>query len=203
MAYEPAFINMVFDGPPDPHKPFTLIEVETDDGRSLNAGEWRSHHGKEDDGWWSLRLPYRAPVEPIEIPEGFSPREEDLHVTVNDSRHGAGFYAQAVHKPTGLLGGASASTQEEAKARAVDTLLANARRATKRMSSLKGNPVLRQVYQHHDEPDTIWGVFTDSKGNAHRVPVHRGDALFSILLDRCEALDGRVEEIRRELGNAP
>lgn len=200
---DPAFINVVFDGPPDPHKPFTLIEVETDDGRSVNVGEWSPYRNSGDDGWWRLRLPYRAPVAPIEIPEDFSPQEEDLDVNISDSRHGAGFYAQAIHKPTGLIGGASASTRENAEAQAMDTLLANARRAAKRMGSLKGNPVLRQVYQHNDEPDTVWGVFTDSKGNTYRVPVHRGDALFPILLDRYTALEARVEDVRRELGNAP
>lgn len=200
---DPAFINVVFDGPPDPHKPFTFIEVETDDGRSVNVGEWGPYRNRDDDDWWGLRLPYRAPAAPIEIPEDFSPREEDLDVNISNSRHGVGFYAQAVHKPTGLIGGASASTREEAEAQAMETLLTNARRAAKRMSSLKGNPVLRQVYRHNDEPDTLWGVFTDSKGNAHRVPVRRGDALFPILLDRYTALEARVEDVRRELGNAP
>jgi hypothetical protein len=200
---DPAFINVVFDGPPDPYKPFILVEVETDDGRSLNVGKWGPHRGKNDDGWWSLRIPYRAPAEPIEIPDQFEPQDEDLHATVIRSQHGGGFHAQIVHKPTNLTGGASAPTQEAAEAQALDNLLAGARGARSRMGSLKGNPLLRQVYRHQDEPDTIWGAFTDSKGNVHRVPVHRGDALFPILLDRHEALTALVEEVRRDLGNTP
>lgn len=44
-------INVVFDGPPS-HASGRFVEVETDDGRSINAGEWR----QRDDGLWSLRI---------------------------------------------------------------------------------------------------------------------------------------------------
>lgn len=199
---EPAYINVVFNGPPDPYRPFTLIEVETDDGRSLKAGEWMPHRGDTSNGWWSLRIPYRAPADPIEVPDHFEPKAEDLIVkVVGDERRG--YFVSITYKPTGLQAADHGATEERARETAMAALLNNARIAAKRMSSLKGNPVLRQVYRHNDEPDTVWGVFTDSKGNAHRVPVHRGDVLFPILMDRYEGLDDRVEEIRRELGNTP
>ena len=50
-------INIIFDGPPD-HDAGRFVEVETDDGRSINAGEWIDR----DDGLWALRI--------IALPEG-------------------------------------------------------------------------------------------------------------------------------------
>ena len=47
----PAPINIVFDGPPGPEGP-RFIEVETDDGRSVRAGEWQQRQ----DGNWGLRI---------------------------------------------------------------------------------------------------------------------------------------------------
>ena len=44
-------INVVFDGPPGPTAG-RFVEVETDDGRSIRAGEWI----KRDDGLWALRI---------------------------------------------------------------------------------------------------------------------------------------------------
>lgn len=44
-------INVVFDGPPS-HESGRFVEVETDDGRSINAGEW----SERPDGLWSLRI---------------------------------------------------------------------------------------------------------------------------------------------------
>jgi len=41
-------INIVFDGPPGP-KPSNFVEVELDDGKSINAGEW-TRRGK----YWIL-----------------------------------------------------------------------------------------------------------------------------------------------------
>ena len=56
-------INILFDGPPAPESG-RFVEVETDDGKSINAGEWI----ERDDGLWALRiteLPEDAP-EPAE-----------------------------------------------------------------------------------------------------------------------------------------
>ena len=53
-------INIVFDGPPGPEAG-RFVEVETDDGRSINIGEWSNRP----DGYWVLRitqLPNAAPV---------------------------------------------------------------------------------------------------------------------------------------------
>lgn len=44
-------INIVFDGPPE-HKAGRFVEVETDDGKSINIGEWI----KRSDGFWVLRI---------------------------------------------------------------------------------------------------------------------------------------------------
>ena len=44
-------INIIFDGPPGPVCG-RFVEVETDDGRSINAGEWIDRG----DGMWALRI---------------------------------------------------------------------------------------------------------------------------------------------------
>lgn len=44
-------INIIFDGPPGPEAG-RLVEVETDDGKSINAGEWM----ERPDGLWALRI---------------------------------------------------------------------------------------------------------------------------------------------------
>ncbi len=44
-------INVIFDGPPGP-KPGRFVEVETDEGASINVGEWI----KRKDGFWALRI---------------------------------------------------------------------------------------------------------------------------------------------------
>ena len=50
-ASNSAAINVIFDAPPGPEGG-RFIEVETDDGRSIRAGEWL----KRQDGNWALRL---------------------------------------------------------------------------------------------------------------------------------------------------
>ena len=42
-------INIIFDGPPESGR---FIEVETDNGESINAGEWIDRG----DGMWALRI---------------------------------------------------------------------------------------------------------------------------------------------------
>jgi len=44
-------INIIFDGPPS-HESGCFIEVETDDGKGINVGEWI----EREDGLWSLRI---------------------------------------------------------------------------------------------------------------------------------------------------
>ena len=44
-------INIIFDGPPGP-TPGRFLEVETDDGKSINIGEWI----EREDGLWALRI---------------------------------------------------------------------------------------------------------------------------------------------------
>lgn len=44
-------INIIFDGPPN-HKRCRFVEVETDDGKSINAGKWT----ERSDGFWALRI---------------------------------------------------------------------------------------------------------------------------------------------------
>lgn len=43
------FLHLVFDAPPGPEAP-RLIEVNDDEGRSVDAGEWK----ERDDGKWEL-----------------------------------------------------------------------------------------------------------------------------------------------------
>jgi hypothetical protein len=43
-------INIIFDGPPGPDSG-RFVEVETDDGKSINVGEWI-----RDGNWWKLRI---------------------------------------------------------------------------------------------------------------------------------------------------
>lgn len=53
-------INIIFDGPPS-HETGRFIEVELDDGKSINAGEWI----KRNDGTWALHiksLPFRQRI---------------------------------------------------------------------------------------------------------------------------------------------
>ena len=45
------YINIIFDGPPG-HESGRFVEVETDDGKSINAGEWF----ERPDGYWALRI---------------------------------------------------------------------------------------------------------------------------------------------------
>lgn len=44
-------INIIFDGPPS-HESGRFVEVELDDGRSINVGEWID----KGDGLWALRI---------------------------------------------------------------------------------------------------------------------------------------------------
>ena len=44
-------INIIFDGPPS-HIAGRFVEVETDDGNSINVGEWI----EREDGLWALRI---------------------------------------------------------------------------------------------------------------------------------------------------
>ena len=44
-------INIIFDGPPS-HESGRFVEVETDDGKSISAGEWI----ERSDGYWALRI---------------------------------------------------------------------------------------------------------------------------------------------------
>jgi hypothetical protein len=46
------YIDVVFDGPPG-HEPPRFIEVEDEQGRSINFGEWV----QRPDGYWALRFP--------------------------------------------------------------------------------------------------------------------------------------------------
>lgn len=48
---EAAGLHIVFDGPPGPEAG-RFVEVETPDGRSVNAGEWH----QRPDGYWELRI---------------------------------------------------------------------------------------------------------------------------------------------------
>ena len=46
-----AYIDIVFDGPPS-HESGRFVEVENQDGLSINFGEWVQRH----DGLWALRI---------------------------------------------------------------------------------------------------------------------------------------------------
>jgi len=50
-------INIIFDGPPS-HESGRFVEVETNDGKSINAGKWV----EREYGLWALRI--------TELPDG-------------------------------------------------------------------------------------------------------------------------------------
>lgn len=54
-GHTPAFVDIVFDGPPS-HKSGRFVEVENDRGASIKFGEWVHR----DDGFWALRIPETA-----------------------------------------------------------------------------------------------------------------------------------------------
>jgi hypothetical protein len=45
------YIDVVFDGPPGPEPP-RFVEVEDEQGKSINFGEWV----QRSDGYWALRI---------------------------------------------------------------------------------------------------------------------------------------------------
>jgi len=51
MTSECCAVNIIFDGPPGPEGG-RFVEVENDDGKSINYGEWRELEG----GCWALRI---------------------------------------------------------------------------------------------------------------------------------------------------
>lgn len=64
---EMSVINIIFDGPPS-HDGGRFVEVETDEGKSINAGEWI----ERPDGFWALRI--------TELPENeIQEREQRNH----------------------------------------------------------------------------------------------------------------------------
>ena len=46
-------IQILFDGPPGPN-PGQFVEVENDQGKSINAGQWV----ERDDGLWALQITF-------------------------------------------------------------------------------------------------------------------------------------------------
>lgn len=66
-------LHIVFDGPPE-HEAGRFVEVETPDGRSINAGEWR----ERPNGFWELVIS-RVVAAPLE--DDF-PYKEALHELV-------------------------------------------------------------------------------------------------------------------------
>jgi hypothetical protein len=47
-----AYVDVVFDGPPGPDPP-TVVELENEQGRSMDFGRWV----QRTDGRWAFRLP--------------------------------------------------------------------------------------------------------------------------------------------------
>jgi hypothetical protein len=62
-------INIIFDSPPGPDG-CRFVEVETDDGKSINAGQG----SERPDGYWSLRITELSMLG--EAPDGFTNAEE-------------------------------------------------------------------------------------------------------------------------------
>jgi hypothetical protein len=79
--------HIVFDGPPDHNGP-RFIEVETPEGKSVNAGEWR----QRPDNLWELVI--ASPV----VPVGVSVDALAQEIRRVDGRHtlGAGALAEAL-----------------------------------------------------------------------------------------------------------
>jgi len=62
------FVDVVFDGPPS-HESGRFVEVEDDNGESVNAGGWIDRG----DGLWALRIEICAQPAPqrVAVPEGW------------------------------------------------------------------------------------------------------------------------------------
>ena len=58
-------INIIFDGPPS-HKSGRLVEVELDNGKPINTGQWIDRG----DGYWTLRI--------TELPTSSEPCKNEL-----------------------------------------------------------------------------------------------------------------------------
>jgi len=56
-------INIIFDGPPS-HEAGRFVEVELDNGKSINVGQWIDR----EDGYWALRI--------TDLPESSNRNEE-------------------------------------------------------------------------------------------------------------------------------
>ena len=79
--------HIVFDGPPDHNGP-RFIEVETPEGKSVNAGEWR----QRPDNLWELVI--ASPVVPVGVSEEQRQRVAEIveaaierHAPANSIRH--------------------------------------------------------------------------------------------------------------------
>ena len=58
-----AAVNILFDGPPS-HESGRFVEVETDDGKGISAGEWGKWIERPD-GLWALRIDHLPSEEEI------------------------------------------------------------------------------------------------------------------------------------------
>lgn len=95
-------INIIFDGPPG-HEAGRFVEVETDDGRSIDAGEWI----ERPDGFWALRItelpdqslqtdPKRCPCCDAYLPNG--EQQQNCGICGREYRVG-----EVVHLPPSLF----------------------------------------------------------------------------------------------------
>jgi hypothetical protein len=76
-------LHIVFDGPPS-HDGGRFVEVETPDGKSIRAGEWR----ERSDGLWELRLSALQP----------SPAREEAEALVEKLRASVEWYGNDTHE---------------------------------------------------------------------------------------------------------
>jgi hypothetical protein len=76
-------INIIFDGPPS-HKSGRFVEVETDDGKSIGAGEWV----EREDGLWALRITELPPENHMHVNKPESNRDDALREQMSEIRRG-------------------------------------------------------------------------------------------------------------------
>lgn len=191
-----SYFDVVFEGQPGPHTPVLFVEIEDADGRSISSGGWIDRGN----GWWAARVPCRPGGRGEIIPREFSPRPEDLHVHQSGNDE-IGYLVTITHVVTQIIGQGAGDSPEAAQSAAQDDLRSNVFLRKSRLRSMRGNPVIREIWRHNsDGPQVIWVAAIDAHGNVHRVPLREGDPLFAVLANRHEELNQRISDLRIDHG---
>ncbi len=94
------FIDIVFDGPPS-HVTGRFVEVENDQGASINFGEWV----KREDGYWVLRIPdYGRDIKTLKLELcGYKAEYKDNTAWIDEAKKTMAEQAATIERLRGLL----------------------------------------------------------------------------------------------------